>query len=154
LRDCRAEHRAQSSGVEELLSSEGRLNQVRLGQRLGFTERLDPKVKVAIAPIDEHAWTTIEYTDAVYDDTTRRWISRAEVAEIAFTAFTSKKAAEQVPGRLVVHRIPDLNPGTDTGQDTLFDTWRFHAFFTTGKRDTITADKPRCADSVAVRSGS
>jgi hypothetical protein len=39
-------------------------------------------VKAAIAAIDEHAWTPIEYTDAVYDDTTERWISRAEVAEI------------------------------------------------------------------------
>ena len=65
---------------------------------------------------------------AVFDETSGRWISRAEVAEIPFTAFASRPAAEQVPGRLVVRRIPDLNP---TGQDGLFDVWRFHAFFTT-----------------------
>jgi hypothetical protein len=74
------------------------------------------------------------------------WISRAEVAEVPFTAFASRKKAEQVPGRLVVRRIPDLNTGKNktAGQETLFDIWRFHAFFTTTPAevtDTVTADK-------------
>jgi hypothetical protein len=43
-----------------------------------------------------------------------------------------------VPGRLVVRRIPELNP---TSQDGLFDVWRFHAFFTTSSLDTVAADK-------------
>ena len=51
-------------------------------------------------------WTSIECTDALFDETTGRWISRAEVAEVAFTAFTSAKKSEQVSGRLVVRRIP------------------------------------------------
>jgi len=114
---------------------------VRGGADVSITVRLDPRVKAAIAAIDEHAWTPIEYTDAVYDETTRRWISRAEVAEIGFTAFSSRKPGQQVPGRLVVRRIPDLNPGKANGQGSLFDTWRFHAFFTTGDLDTVTADK-------------
>jgi hypothetical protein len=45
---------------------------------------------------------------------------------------------------LVVRRIPDLNPSGKDGQDTLFDTWRFHAFFTTtdpAVADTVAADK-------------
>jgi len=58
-----------------------------------------------------------------------------------FTAFTSKRRSRQVPGRLVVRRIPDLNPKAVAGQPTLFDTWRFHAFFTTSVLDTVTADK-------------
>ena len=37
------------------------------------------------------AWTPIEYTDAVYDEDTDTWISRAEVAEIDFTAFASQQ---------------------------------------------------------------
>ena len=57
------------------------------------------------------------------------------------TAFSPRKAAEQVEGRLVVRRIPDLNPSPGDGQQTLFDTWRFHAFFTTTDHDTVTADK-------------
>jgi hypothetical protein len=114
---------------------------IRGGAHVSVTVRLDPKVKAAIGEIDEHAWTAIEYTDAVYDENTSRWISRAEVAEIAFTAFSSRTAAEQVEGRLVVRRIPDLDQSSDHGQATLFDTWRFHAFFTTSDLDTVTADK-------------
>ena len=39
-----------------------------------------------------------------------------------------------------MRRIPDLNHNDD-GQQSLFDTWRFHAFFTTTELDTVTADK-------------
>lgn len=113
---------------------------LRGGADVSVTVRLDPKVKAAIAAIAEDAWTPIQYTDAVYDENSQRWISRAEVAEIGFTAFSSRKTAEHIPGRLVVRRIPDLNPGKDTGQGALFDTWRFHAFFTTSDLDTVTAD--------------
>lgn len=114
---------------------------LRGGADVSVTVRLDTKIKAAIAAIDEHAWTPIEYTDAVYDESSGQWVSRAEVAEIGFTAFSSKKANQQVPGRLVVRRIPDLNPRSADGQATLFDTWRFHAFFTTTDLDTVTADK-------------
>jgi hypothetical protein len=117
---------------------------VRGGAEVSVTVRLDLKVKAAIATIGEHAWTPIEYTDAVFDEATATWVSRAEVAEVPFTAFSSKKAAEQVPGRLVVRRIPDLNPRRKDGQDALFDTWRFHAFFTTtdpADLDTVAADR-------------
>ncbi len=110
------------------------------GAQVSVTVRLDPKVTKAIAQIPEDAWTPIAYTDAIFDDTTNTWVSRAEVAEIPFTAFSSKKAAQQVPGRLVVRRIPDLNPAEGGGQATLFDTWRFHAFFTTSELDAVTAD--------------
>ena len=89
---------------------------------------------------------TIEYPDAIFDEMSGAWISKAEVAEIDFTAFASKKKADQVPGRLIVRRIPDFNADKKkaTGQDTLFDTWRFHAFFTTVPAhvlDTVAADK-------------
>ena len=40
-----------------------------------------------------------------------------------------------------MRRIPELNPKEAAGQPTLFDTHRFHAFFTTSALDTITADK-------------
>jgi hypothetical protein len=109
------------------------------GAEVSVTVRLDKRVKAAIAGISDDAWQTIAYTDAIFDEAAQRWISRAEVAEIAFTAFTSRKKADQVPGRLIVRRIPDLNHRD--GQDTLFDTWRFHAFFTTSALDTVTADK-------------
>jgi Transposase DDE domain group 1 len=115
---------------------------VQAGADVSVTVRLNAQVRAAITAIGEHAWQTIEYTDAVFDQTTGGWISRAEVAEIPFTAFASKPMAQQVPGRLVVRRIPDLN--ATPGQGTLFDSWRFHAFFTTTDPhvlDTVAADK-------------
>ena len=112
---------------------------VKAGADVSVTVRLDPRVKAAIATIADDAWQTIAYTDALFDEETGEWVSRAEVAEIPFTAFTSKKKTDQVTGRLVVRRIPDLNP--HPGQDGLFDTWRFHAFFTTSTLNTVTADK-------------
>ncbi len=117
---------------------------VRAGAEVSVTVRMDPKVKAAITTVDDQAWESIEYTDAVFDEATGRWISRAEVAEIAFTAFAGQKKADRVPGRLVVRRIPDLNPRSTDGQEALFDTWRFHAFFTTTDPtvlDTVAADK-------------
>jgi len=108
--------------------------------QVSVTVRMDPTVKAAIASIGDDAWTTIAYPEAVYDPDTGSWISRAEVAEIPFTAFSSRKITERVPGRLVVRRIPDLNPKAHHGQTTLFDVWRFHAFFTTNNLDTVTAD--------------
>src|SRR3954468_8665676 len=114
------------------------------GADVSITVRMDPAVKRAIAGIAENAWTTIKYPDAVYDETTNTWISKAQVAEVPFTAFTSKRKTDQITGRLIVRRIPELNPKRSDGQDTLFDTWRFHAFFTTtapDDLDTVAADQ-------------
>lgn len=115
---------------------------IKAGADVSVTVRMDPAVKAAIATIKDDAWTTIEYTDAIRDEATGRWISKAEVAEVPFTAFRSRKKAERVPGRLVVRRIPDLNP-RQMEQPTLFDTYRHHAFFTTSpdEFDTVAADK-------------
>ena len=116
------------------------------GAHVSVTVRLTATIKAAIASIDESAWTTIEYTDAIRDEATGAWISRAEVAEIDFTAFAAQKKAHQVPGRLVVRRIPDVHAERKkaAGQGTLFDVWRFHAFFTTTDPDvlaTVAADQ-------------
>jgi hypothetical protein len=116
------------------------------GAAVSVTVRMDQAVKKAIAAINDSSWTTIEYTDAVFDETTGRWVSRAEVAEVPFTAFAAQKKADRVPGRLVVRRIPDFNAEKNraAGQGTLFDVWRFHAFFTTadpGLLDSVAADK-------------
>ena len=116
------------------------------GAQVSVTVRADARVKAAIASIAEDAWTMIEYTDAVFDETSGQWISRAEVAEIAFTAFAAQPKSDQVPGRLIVRRIPDFRADKHraAGQDGLFDVWRFHAFFTTTDPtvlDTVAADQ-------------
>ena len=113
---------------------------LRAGANVSITARQDPAVKRAIQTIPEDDWTAIEYPDAIYDDATRTWTSKAEVAEVPFTAFTSKPKKDRVEGRLVVRRIPELNKKKPT-QPTLFDTHRFHAFFTTSTLDTVTADQ-------------
>ncbi|ELB86602.1 transposase, IS4 [Rhodococcus wratislaviensis IFP 2016] len=118
---------------------------IAAGADVSVTVRLTTTIKRAIESIDDdNAWTPIEYTDAIYDEDTDTWISRAEVAEIPFTAFASQRKAHRIPGRLVVRRIPDLRPKKDQDQGTLFDIWRFHAFFTTTDPtdlDSVAADK-------------
>jgi hypothetical protein len=81
------------------------------GAHVSVTVRATTPVKAAIAGIDDDAWTTVEYPDAIFDEATGTWISRAEVAEAPFTAFASKKKTDRVAGRLVVRRIPDVNAG-------------------------------------------
>ena len=117
---------------------------VRAGAQVSVTVRMSPNIKAAIASISPDAWTAIEYTDAIRDETTGELISRAEVAEVGFTAFASARKTDQVPGRLVVRRIPDFNAPAGPGQGSLFELWRFHAFFTTTDPevlDTVAADK-------------
>jgi hypothetical protein len=115
------------------------------GAAVSVTVRLDPAVKTAIASIPEGAWTPIKYPNAIFDETTGTWVSNAEVAEVPYTAFTSRKKADQVTGRLVVRRIPDVHASKNqaAGQGALFDLWRFHAFFTTvpaDQLDTVAVD--------------
>jgi Transposase DDE domain group 1 len=117
---------------------------LKAGAEVSITVRMDAAVKRAIAGLAEDGWTTIKYPDAVYDETTGSWISKAQVAEVPFTAFVSHKKADRIPGRLIVRRIPELNPKQSDGQETLFDSWRFHAFFTTtdpADLDTVAADQ-------------
>ena len=113
---------------------------------MSVTVRMDQAIRAAIATIDDDAWTTIEYTDAVFDEAAGVWISRAEVAEVAFTAFAAQQ--EDRPGARAAGGPPhpDFNAEARkaAGQDSLFDTWRFHAFFTTTDADlldTVIADK-------------
>jgi hypothetical protein len=101
------------------------------GADVSVTVRMNTDVKAVIATIPEDAWTTINYPQAVLDEQTGQWISRAEVAETPFIAFGSKAMRHQVPGRLVVRRIPELNPQAKCGQPDLFRLWRHHAFFIT-----------------------
>lgn len=65
-------------------------------------------------------------------------------ADISVTAFASKPEADQLPGRLVVRRIPELNPKRNLDQPRLLGLYRFHAVFTTadpGLLDTVATDK-------------
>ncbi|MEO3862935.1 IS1380 family transposase [Acrocarpospora sp. B8E8] len=97
--------------------------------RFSVTAKMDRKVKAAIASIPETAWVAIKYPDAVFDERAGRWVSDAEVAEITYTAFTSKKN-RATTARLIVRRVRELNPRDGIGQDELFASWRYYAIFT------------------------
>ena len=58
--------------------------------------RMDPAVKTAIATIPEDGWETIEYPNAIRDEVTGRWISKAEVAEVPFVDLRDNATSEQV----------------------------------------------------------
>jgi len=103
-----------------------------------ITARLNPPVRKAIDTISADAWTTIKYTDAVWDEDGRRWISQAEVAEITFTAFSSLAKDKQVTARLIVRSVPDVNPNN---QNPLFTVYRYHAVFTNSPLLMLEAEK-------------
>lgn len=115
---------------------------ITAGAHVSVTVKRNPAVTAAIASITENSWSSIVYPNAIFDPDTGALISDAEVAEIPFTAFTKKPKKDQIPGRLVVRRVRARHDRPE--HDTLFDTWRYHAFFTTtppGRLDTITADR-------------
>ncbi|MGH8880076.1 MAG: IS1380 family transposase [Stackebrandtia sp.] len=103
----------------------------KAGAAFSLTVAVKKTIRQAITTIGEDAWTPIEYPTAVWDAAEERWISDAEIAEVPFTAFTSKKKQFHTTARLIVRRVRRLNPaGTPTGQAELFGVWRHHALFT------------------------
>ena len=62
-----------------------------------------------------------------------------QVAEVPYTAFTSKKG-QAVTARLIVRRVRDLNKQAAAGQDELFPLWRYHAVFTDSPFELIQAE--------------
>ena len=101
----------------------------RGGARFSVTVPANASIRAAIAAIGEDAWTPIRYPRAIWDDQLGAWISDAEVAEVQYTAFASKKG-QAVTARLIVRRVRDLNKQAGAGQDELFPAWRHHAVFT------------------------
>jgi hypothetical protein len=100
---------------------------------------MNGSIRAAIAAIGEDAWTPIRYPRAIWDDQLRAWISDAEVAEVEYTAFASKKG-QAVTARLIVRRVRDLNKKAADGQDELFPAWRYHAVFTDSPFELVQAE--------------
>jgi Transposase DDE domain group 1 len=111
----------------------------RGGAHFSVTVPMNSSVRSAIAGIGEDAWTAIAYPQAIWDDQLDCWVSDAEVAEIQYTAFASKKK-QQVTARLIVRRIRARNEQSDRGQDELFPAWRHHAVFTDSPFEMIRAE--------------
>jgi Transposase DDE domain group 1 len=113
----------------------------RAGARFSVTARLTPAVTSAITTIPDDAWAPIHYPNAIWDDEQQRLISDAEVAEIGFTAFTSRRRTEHVTARLIVRRVRRLNPTTvPPGQSEMFAVYRYHAVFTDSGEPMLAAE--------------
>ena len=111
----------------------------RAGARFSLTVPMNASIRAAIAAIDEDAWTAIKYPRAIWDDQLGAWVSDAEIAEILYTAFASKKG-QAVTARLIVRRVRDLNKQAADGQDELFPAWRYHAVFTDSPFQLVQAE--------------
>ena len=79
--------------------------------RFSITVRMSPAVTSALTGIGAEDWTPITYPNAVWDDEEQRLISDAEIAEIPYTAFSSRRKADHIEARLIVRRVKRLNPG-------------------------------------------
>jgi len=113
----------------------------RGGAKVSITARMNPAVLRAIAGIKESAWTPIHYPNAIWDEQEQRLVSDAQVAEIPFTAFTSRTKAEHVDGRLIVRRVKRLNRASvPSNQGELFATYRHHAIFTDTTLEMLQAE--------------
>ena len=113
----------------------------RHGVRFSITARRNTAIAAAIASIPDDAWTTIRYPRAVFDEQLQQWVSDAEVAEVPFTAFTSK-AKHRVTARLIVRRVRDQNPDhvQQNAQGELFRVWRHYAVFTDSPLPMLAAE--------------
>ena len=106
---------------------------VRHGAQFSLAMIRNAAIDRALAAIDDTAWTPVSYPGAVRDPDTGAWISDAEVAEIAYTAFASTK--DRVTARLIVRRVKDARY-----PEALFPVWRYHPFFTNTDLPVADAD--------------
>jgi hypothetical protein len=111
----------------------------RGGARFSVTAPVNASIRAAIAAIPQDAWTPIRYPRAIWDDQAGAWISDAEVAEVPYTAFASKKG-QAVTARLIVRRVRDLDKQAAAGQGELFPAWRHHAVFTDSPFELVQAE--------------
>ncbi len=136
----------------------------RGGVRYSITARMSPALSTAISSIGEGDWTPITYPHAVWDDEQQRLISDAEIAEIPYLAFTSRRKADHIQARLIVRRVKRLNPPTikpNTTKDApkattkattkakqsipeqqeLFSLYRYHAVFSDSPLTLVQSEK-------------
>ena len=121
----------------------------RGGARFSITVRMNRTVVTAISGIKESAWVPIHYPNAIWDEDEQRLVSDAEVAEVPFTAFTSRRKADHINARLIVRRVRRLNPKSiPDGQGELFPDYRHHGVFTDSPLTMLQAEKTHRAHAI------
>jgi hypothetical protein len=111
------------------------------GAYFSVTARMDRAVTAAITRIRQDAWVGIKYPEAIWEEAEQRWISEAEVAEVEYTAFTSRPKDQHVTARLIVRRVTRLNAkSVPAGQAEMFTTHRHHGVFTNSPLSMLAAE--------------
>jgi len=68
---------------------------------------------------------------------------------VAFTAFTSRRKADHISGRLIVRRVRRLNPkSVPDGHGELFPDYRYHGVFTDSPLTMLQVEKPHRAHAI------
>jgi hypothetical protein len=109
----------------------------RGGAFFSLTTGINPSITTMIGQIPDRDWIDIEYPHPIEDPDTGQPISKAQVAEVASTAFTGRRKHQRVAGRLIVRRVRRENAEATQGQGELFAVYRYHPLFT---------DNPGAAD--------
>ncbi len=97
---------------------------IRGGADVSVTVRMNPKVKATIATIGDDAWTPIEYTDAVFDEQTQTWVSRAEAPRFPSPRSPHARQPNRWPGGWWSAVSPTSTRARRTGTSTGFTTAR------------------------------
>ena len=136
---CRVMVRADSAYFTHAFIAAAR----RGGAWFSVTARMNPAVRAAITSIEAGSWKTISYPNALWDAQLEQWVSDAEVAEVDFVAFTSRKKTQHIACRLVVRRVKRHQKlaSDGTGQGELFAAYRHHAFVTNSTLGLVEADE-------------
>lgn len=119
---------------------------VKADALFSLTIATNPAVRTAVEAIADDAWTRIDYPWAVPDPDTGELVTQAEVAEVTYTAFTSRPKKHRVTARLIVRRIPERNK--NKLQDALFPMFRYHCVFTNNPDPLVEAEVTHRAHAV------
>jgi DDE family transposase len=113
----------------------------RGGAYFSLSTGINPDITATITGIGEDMWVDIEYPHPVEDPDTGQLISKAQVAEVAYTAFVGRRKRLRVIARLIVRRVLRDNPDGAQGQGELFAVYRYHPLFTDNPAPLVEAER-------------
>lgn len=112
----------------------------RGGAYFSLSTGINPSITDTIGSIPDADWVDIDYPHPIEDPDTGELISAAQVAEVAYTAFTGRRKSEQVTAWLLVRRVRRENPQAIQGQGELFAVYRYHPLFTDNPAPLVQAE--------------
>jgi Transposase DDE domain group 1 len=120
----------------------------RGGAYFSLSTGINPSITTVIGGIPEADWVDIVYPHPIEDPDTGQLISKAQVAEIGYTAFVGRRKRLQVTARLIVRRVRRENTETAQGQGELFAVYRYHPLFTDNPAPLVDAERTHRQHSI------